>query len=45
MERFFESECSLGDRHFVIGILKDATVELADNPKRYLSENYREYTD
>lgn len=43
MQRFFSGDCSLGDRHFVIGILKESTLELADNPKKYHTENYNEY--
>jgi len=29
MQRFFEGDCSLGDKHFVVGILKETTIELS----------------
>ena len=43
IKRFFNSECSLGDKQFIIECLKESVIELSDNPSKYNVENYNEY--
>ena len=31
MKNFYESDCSLGDKHFILIVLQEAALELADN--------------
>ena len=42
-KRFFDTDTSLGDKHFIIGVIKDSIQELSDNPNKYKTESFNEF--
>ncbi|EGR31011.1 hypothetical protein IMG5_119530, partial [Ichthyophthirius multifiliis] len=44
IDRFFSDECYIGDKHFTIQILMETTDELANNPNKYMTEKFNEFT-
>ena len=43
IKRFFSDDCSLGDKHFILEVLKGAVDELSNNPHKYPAEKYDKY--
>ncbi|EAR84759.2 telomere length regulation protein (macronuclear) [Tetrahymena thermophila SB210] len=45
IDRFFSAESYVGDKHFLINLFIESAQELADNPKKYMSDQFNEFEE